>query len=109
MHQILKRFRKIECGIEAEELGGSYRLKLAEDVGLRLRREGLPLETEELRFLKLRSSLLAETFSTEDAISSMKVSRTSAQRLLKWAAENNRVQVSRSGTGNSKIRFKFVA
>jgi hypothetical protein len=106
VHQNLKRFRKVEIGVEVEESLGSYRLKAAGATAVRLSRTPIPMETEELRFLKLRASVKKPDFTTEDAVTAMNISRSSAQRLLKWAAENRKVI---PGAGPGKIRFKFAA
>lgn len=97
VHQILKRYRKIDIGIAVEEADESYRLNLGPEVAIRLPKESFSLGTEELRFLKLRSQVKPGSFTLEDAISALEVSRSSAQRVLKWGTENHKLTVSVQG------------
>lgn len=109
IHQVVRRFRKwVEKNslpLELQEIDGTYKLILTGAMSVAIPREPLPLDAKELEFIWLRELFNLEQFTAKDVIEATGLSRSSAHRLLQWAVQEKKVQVS----GNTKgARYKMA-
>jgi tetratricopeptide (TPR) repeat protein len=96
VHQIVKRCREwlADAGVDLqiEETDGGYRMVLGADCGVLVRATPLPLSTKQLEWGLLESSVGQSVFDVHRACEILSSSASTAQRLLKWALADNRLE-----------------
>lgn len=102
VHQVVKRCRewiqKNGLDLRIEEEAGGYRLALGFSTGVLLPAILLPLETKELQSLLLEKAFGQKRFQIHDVTALLRCSNSNAQRLLRWASDQERLE--RSGKGS---------
>lgn len=98
IHQIVKRCREwIEeqsLDMKISEIDGGYQISPGRIVGLQVPREALPLDQSELEWLLVKNNIAVQEFTSRDIAGALNCSVSSAQKLLQWALQHNKVEKS---------------